>query len=1243
MSGVNSIKSFNDVSALLNNTGGVADSRKITFGANESRQDRLRRLEEITQGNPNIKLDAEAFNKIMKGGNDVTVDIQLKSPERRNLFIGAAAALLQISGAAHGAAYNDALGSAITNRLQGDVDFVKKYGNNYKLNPFGGATAQEGAIKVTENEQVNNENLDIKNNIQSNNAIQASNITKVNPVVEEQREYLKSEGRKKTVNYSSLSRNNEARILNRSDVVGNGSSQDAINNKIESQYAGLFGVNVGQLGLQGSKDGVTFDDKQAGRTKGSGTVYSIDVRHASDLTANGNKNTSVSLNEKNLRTLLQNAGVDLSTKENQAKFLKVQANATAGDLINLFGLKGEQAQGLRNAVDALRSGVSAAKRAAASDFSSTIFLSLNTDQKVEFLKGLKGGANNSGQRLVSDKAIEDALQSGNPSQALNNLFADTLKSANDQAVKGNTNALFNIFKESEGVYNRSTNGAKIDGLIGRQHVVGGQFNLNNRLYDLQGSAATLSILGGNISKGKDGKTNITDSAGVTKELTSDNLGLLYNGKFVTDVDEQKEIARQFNDRTGGNKTFAEIVQAQQAATVATYNEANPGAKVGSFSELVERASKGGDATNKSIANAIRFASNEQESILASIGKPVSGSNNNTGSRLNLTTAGSNIYTSQNNAFQESIAQSSALLSQNRGNADIIEKGGPARTIQSGETTTTTDQVKLNLGGKETTGSVGNQIDALKKFLDKGNFVSSEQQGQLLDVFKKAGATEEQLAGLSAAFDSSRKAAEAKTLSIATNIGSNIQKVNDFLSRTGNIADEQLKKAIGYTASIKTDLENQIEFLLKKGGASDKDISDLKAKGSLIGAVSIQDGKVKIGEKTLDNPEIAKKLTENIDAFKKLENRLGGSEIIAKANSASLNADVLKTAREANSKVTGNKVTSANPNPTTTTAIIDQEINKGTTTTKPVDGQTAEKKTGQINEFLNGKEEIKPSPTFDDLKLNENKIRKTDDEGNLLGPRRTKQQQERQQEFAKLQQKLDELSNMLFKLSSGSFNSKEDGSLEGTQSSFARADEILKKVESQISELFDYGFTGANRGRITTRVSGQQEAQRVLGDLGAGVAGVTGNSNRALNAFDEYQTNAKKRNSVGAFSLKEGIDKYNKNIDEYEKAVNGVNKDRGKDTKFKVAKDENGVDFRVKASKISIDGEKAYKDGNNFVAKFLKSDDNPIAITGKAVGYGMLKTAQAGVWTNNHVIKPAARWTDNNVIKPFTNGVKDNLD
>ncbi|MBC7474426.1 MAG: hypothetical protein H7263_09055, partial [Candidatus Sericytochromatia bacterium] len=109
---------------------------------------RLESLNEITKNNPNVRLTPDAY-KALASGEAVNVAVQLEAPERRNLTIGMAVALSQLAGGLAGASYSQKLGDFDVQRASGDADFVNKNGNDYKLNPFGGAEIQRGTIVVT--------------------------------------------------------------------------------------------------------------------------------------------------------------------------------------------------------------------------------------------------------------------------------------------------------------------------------------------------------------------------------------------------------------------------------------------------------------------------------------------------------------------------------------------------------------------------------------------------------------------------------------------------------------------------------------------------------------------------------------------------------------------------------------------------------------------------------------------------------------------------------------------------------------------------------------------------------------------------------------------------------------------------------------------------------------------------------------------------------------------------------------
>lgn len=111
-------------------------------------QDRMDKLNEMTGNNPNMKMSKEAFDAIASG-KDVSVKIDNFAPERRNLFIGGLAAIAQVIGGLMGAAYTKELGDAVSGRVGGDNEFITKHGNNFTLNPFGGAEVQGGQINVS--------------------------------------------------------------------------------------------------------------------------------------------------------------------------------------------------------------------------------------------------------------------------------------------------------------------------------------------------------------------------------------------------------------------------------------------------------------------------------------------------------------------------------------------------------------------------------------------------------------------------------------------------------------------------------------------------------------------------------------------------------------------------------------------------------------------------------------------------------------------------------------------------------------------------------------------------------------------------------------------------------------------------------------------------------------------------------------------------------------------------------------
>lgn len=115
---------------------GVTDSRTTEIGS-------LGELQSITGGKAYLPPDVYAA---LARGEKVAVTLSQRPPERVNLLIPVFAAFAQMAGSS-GAAYNKELGEAIQGKGAGSgtglgaaADFVNRYGGDYSLNPFGGAS-----------------------------------------------------------------------------------------------------------------------------------------------------------------------------------------------------------------------------------------------------------------------------------------------------------------------------------------------------------------------------------------------------------------------------------------------------------------------------------------------------------------------------------------------------------------------------------------------------------------------------------------------------------------------------------------------------------------------------------------------------------------------------------------------------------------------------------------------------------------------------------------------------------------------------------------------------------------------------------------------------------------------------------------------------------------------------------------------------------------------------------------------
>ena len=1093
---------------------GVADSRTIHFGANESREDRIKRLQEITQGNPNIKLDADAFNKIIKGGNEVDVRLDLEAPDRRNLYIGAFASLAQLAGGLGGAAYNDALGDAVTNRLGGDDAFIKKHGDNYKLGLLGGATAQKGNITVSEGPSVappstSNENIDVTAANQKLLAAQVSPIQKEEP----RRKLLKTGELNLAQRYGEgLSRISHA-FNGAADAVKLGDPQEKDVDEISKGYAVKH-----NLGADGKGLGFQLKAGELLAAKGSvegKTVQGINVSKAQELTGAG-------------ATLSLDDILYLQAKQKGKALTRAENN----DIQKTFNTKGVDAAlaGVDSkAIKEFKGNLAAAKRDAGTDSAISVFIGLSTNEKVDLLK--KIGA--------TQAEIDKATSGTDPLKKIENLdalFGSKLDAANKEAQNSTTpkggERLSQIFREAEVVYKEKTGGAKTDGLIGRQHVLGSQKIDNDRLATLQTAAANLTILAGNSSKDSKGNISITDNRGEKKALTTENLATLHNGVFVSDPVQQQKIADEYNkvnnfgEGDPRRKDFKGIVAEEQAKTLAVFNGAN-GSNIGSFAELANNAAAG--KLNNEVANTIDFSTNVSKGIINSLGlnatKDTATGSSSSSSPLKLSDAGSSIYTSSNFNFTANLVASSFLGKQNTENANAIRTGSNFST-----TTTTSDQVDLTIGKGDTATTTKGTVEEVAKKLEtdvrtKGvavdpkslqgvvtvlqeNLKAQKAQGTITDAeYKKS---TDAIASLQTA---NNEVAGASLGAISTTNAGNIKKVNDFLGRAGNNTDTQTQKAIGATSAIKKNLDIEIEAYLAQGGTSKEDIDKLRTEngGNLA---NIDEKKLKsllsTAGASISGTQI-EQLTKNVAAFKTLEKNLGGSAVSAvspDANIAKQNSSTLATATAAKDKKDDRSV-----------AEISQEVSPKPTTPKDpkaVDPK-AEETTAKIQDALKPVETPANAegPKIEDFFLKTPAAKK-------------------EEEGTKKDGFLKGFSQFLEKEGSAIFN-------QIARNKFNLVDEIFKRIEKDPSfqALFAYGFTGANAGRITAtnKDQGTNDSDRSNSAKGQfeSVFGAGQQVGAGLKGLEDYRKNSIERNKDKRVSLSTGIDQFNDNVTKYNKS------------------------------------------------------------------------------------------------------------
>lgn len=1114
ISGVSS--GANSLQSILQGRGNT-DSRIIHFGANESKEDRMRRIEEITKGNPNVKLDPKAFQDLMKGG-DVDVTLNLQAPDRRNLYIGAFASLAQLAGGMGGAAYNDALGSAVLNRVSGDAEYVTKHGNNYKMGLFGGANAQDGTIQVAAakpreiiNPLVNNENIDTQNQVKRLLELQASNIT--NPLLEQEKDELRTSILRKAQKYSNLSFQEH---INKTQDSSVGLSDVHGFEKNNNPYASL--LNLGNLEKLGFKTSEAQILAGAANAK-TGVVQGINVSKESELSGN---TTSLNL-EAVLYLQAKAKGSALNGKEIASITKDFNANGTA----NLVGGKFNVTQ---ESVDQLRSKVAGAKVEAVKDFTTGIFSSLDTEGKAKFLSKLTGKSEEDLKKLSSGE--------------LDNLFSKELNGGNAK--------LFKVFKASEDVYNKNTDGAKIDGLIGRQHILGVQKLVNDRLENLQAASANLTILAGNKPELSAGKS----------------LSNFYNGEFVGD-DKKASLIAEYEKRNGPIKAtdkWSFMVNKQQEATAKIYNEAN-GTNL-KFEDIATKAVKG--ELGKEAAQTLRFASREEEKIAGTI--------NGTNSSLSLSKIGANVYGKNNNALGENLKNLSGVIAQNRSNADIIGNGTNIRTIKTGDALT--DKVSLTINGTESKGTVAEQAKKVQDALTSGTSVSKSSQDAVLKTLSenlssqtggKATSTEIQgfLSGLKEGSDVKKQVDDflakkgitsappalkanfeaaaslgvqfnisSKDLSVQNTTTANIKKVNDFLSRAGNNTETQVGKARNEVGKIKADLEGQVESLLRQSLPA-AEVDKIKAGGKLL-----SDETVKKIEASVPVEQLAK-LKGNITEFNTLNTRLNSITIVSNANAAAQAQASQSNGGNAARQVAGAQGALNNPQnqPAQQSAPTKEQ---GSEAAKPVaqisglTGQGAEGKAnpqngaaqaGQgkddlLDRFLDIGPKAKAPDQLKEVKSLLSEGLSTESISRITGLNagdidKVKGEEDRKNLFKMASEGIAKLSN----------------EVAGTM--FRVVDQILSRLNKEAAGGFEYGFGHGNGGRITSKIGGaaDQDKDEQGNTLISQKSFQNGMEvgNRTKSGFELLTVYNKTREAearAGSVSVEEGLKRYNANIEKY---------------------------------------------------------------------------------------------------------------
>ncbi|MEK7431831.1 MAG: hypothetical protein AABZ74_01760 [Cyanobacteriota bacterium] len=868
---------------------GVADSRTIHFGANESREDRIKRLQEITQGNPNIKLDADAFNKIIKGGNEVDVRLDLEAPDRRNLYIGAFASLAQLAGGLGGAAYNDALGSAVTNRLGGDDAFVKKHGDNYKLGLLGGATAQKGNISVTEGPNASAPPTtavpeDISVGIAKRNEAQAVNATT---------QTTKPGNRSTKVDAGTLAKFFEIygyqQQENASNSTKDGQKGNEIARSILNNQYGKGNVDQGGIKRKG-EEGVIAAIYVYGKDKKNGNE--VNYLTGDDLKGNG-------------KTKKQNAETVAARKTAAKDYLQLGVTAGLLSQAEVDGL-GKDPVKLKNKFKELEGKLNAKYNG-------------NDDTKKTLLDGFLGDHHIS----TIQKAINDNLEFNQGGAVAINAAANGTQATTDQKRAA---LQFLANEEGKPLLNKAGKPLTNQEVEDKFKAFAAKIESNDPAALGQARTALASIeraqkdvLFGKGGENGDLKGGLFGTANGAFALQNTILAQNINSTGLFDVSKLKVSD---SNRDGSPKT-----EAQKKVAVDLVTEFSKKEVVNSLSE--SRKKDGPDGAQQTFTSQIkglddflkdRIDGKKDETTSTQIGG------------VKLTIGGettTDTVENQAKKLETAVTGKDAVAfdpETTKKVTDVLYENLVAQLNQA--------NVKKADGGNYT-------VQDLRALETKGETTSLPQEVQ---TALKA------ISGFEKANSQAKQQVSAPDLS--GNNSTDIKKVSDFLSKPSNATTDQVRKASGAIDAIKKNVDTEVEDFLKQGGVNPAAISALRtANGGSLANIKVEDLKSAVaGKASITEPQI-KKISDNLLAFKTLETNLNAK--IATSNSATTGdatkasatgvvpkaqEQVAKTAT-ALQETTGNTGATASTTSTTEPNVSAEQLARASSVLKPEETPT----------------------------------------------------------------------------------------------------------------------------------------------------------------------------------------------------------------------------------------------------------------------------------------------------------------